>query len=65
MTVDELGEHIKQLKARGRITGDTDVYVRDPNVSDEAIEAGSRGYVDLDEILVLDGEHLLLYPMPE
>lgn len=54
MTVNEL---IAQLR---KLDDDAEVLVRDTAVSDDAMEAGSNGYVELEEVLVVEGQPYLL-----
>lgn len=55
MTIDELLDKIKRAQRAGKIDGDDSVYLRDPDVSEGAISAGSSPWAEADEILVIDG----------
>lgn len=59
MTVEELYNKLKQVIQSGDV--DADVMVRDLSVSEEAMEAGSSGYKELEEVLIVHGvPHLLI-----
>lgn len=52
---------VEELIAKLRLCSPEDeVLVRDTSVSDEAMEAGSKGYVPLEEVLIVEGEPYLL-----
>lgn len=61
MTVEELMDDLKRKLRNGVITEDNEIVVRNPEISDDAMEAGSEGYHEVDEILVpRDGRIVLL-----
>lgn len=60
MTVDDLLDKLISLKRAGKIDGDDTIVVRDINVSNAAMEAGSDGWVESDEILVPGDERVML-----
>lgn len=61
MTVGELQDQLARLVRAGKITPDDTIEVRNPSVSEEAVEAGSNGYHEADEVLVPgDGRVVLL-----
>lgn len=63
MDLEELEGNIRALKRNGRIDEDNcTIKVRNPHVSDEAIEAGSDGWIAVGSVLVVDGD---LYLEPE
>lgn len=58
MTIDELLEKIARAERAGKIdTSGDSVFVRDPAVSEAAIEAGSSPWVEVDEILVIPDDN--------
>jgi hypothetical protein len=58
MTIDELLEKIKASERAGKIvTSEDSVFVRDPNVSQAAIDAGSSPWIDVEEILVVPDDN--------
>lgn len=61
MDIDELETKLRNLRRAGKIDGSEIVSVRNPDVSDGAMEAGSNGYHEADEILLpQDGRVILL-----
>lgn len=60
MTVDELVGRLKWLERAGKIQGDTLIEVRDPEVSEPAMDAGSYGYVEVVDVLVTPSSIILL-----
>lgn len=61
MTVDDLINDLRRKVSLGTVSLDDTVEVRNPEVSEDAIEAGSNGYHEADEILVpRDGRVILL-----
>lgn len=61
MTVADLLDDLKEKLYKGVISEEDEIVVRDPEVSKDAIEAGSNGYHEVDEILVpRDGRVILL-----
>jgi hypothetical protein len=61
MTIEELIEFLERRLKAGKIHGLGSVKIRDFRVSDEAMEAGSSGYADLEEVLVV-GDDVYLLP---
>ena len=59
MTIEELLTRINDGLRRGRFTELDSVFVRNPSVSEEAIEAGSNGWTEADELLVIEGHDSL------
>lgn len=62
MELEEFDATLDKLRSNGRIEDGAIVKVRNPNVSSEAIEAGSDGWIELGSILVVDGD---VYLEPE
>lgn len=60
MPVEELMELLNRALRDGRLSPESAVKVRNTAVSEEAMEAGSSGYSDLEEILIADDEAFLL-----
>lgn len=61
MTVDELIDDLGRKVRNGTLSGDETVMVRNPEVSEGAIDAGSDGYHEADEVLIpRDGRVILL-----
>ncbi len=56
MDLEELESTINRLRSRGRVDDSGTVKVRNPHVSDEAIEAGSDGWIEVGAVLVIDGD---------
>lgn len=54
MNVEQLMEKLKRCNA------EDEVLIRDTAVSDDAMEAGSNGYLELEEVLVVEGQPYLL-----
>jgi hypothetical protein len=58
VTIDELIEKIASAKRAGKIVPSEDsVFVRDPQVSEEAIEAGSSPWTEAEEILIISDDN--------
>lgn len=64
MDVQTLMQRLNQLLRAGKIEETSEVMVRNPHVSDRAIEAGSNGWIEADELLVAEG-NFLIGPMEE
>lgn len=61
MDIDELETKLRNLRRAGKIDGSEIVSVRNPDVSEAAMDAGSDGYHEAEEILVpQDGRVVLL-----
>lgn len=60
MSVEELMQKLRSLLRSGAITEDTIIAVRNPEVSEGAMSAGSDGYHDVEEVLVPSEERLIL-----
>lgn len=61
MTADELLEDLGRKIRNGTISGDDTIVIRNPEVSEGAMSAGSDGYHEVEEILVpRDGRVILL-----
>lgn len=60
MTAEELIKNLQRKIDLGRISPEDEIYVRDPYVSDAAMDAGTDGYHEVDEILVPGGRVILL-----
>ncbi|QNL30023.1 hypothetical protein SEA_RUDY_53 [Microbacterium phage Rudy] len=61
MTVEDLINDLKRKVSKGAIALEDEVVVRNPAVSDAAMDAGSDGYHEVDEILApRDGRVILL-----
>lgn len=64
MNVGELIQELQRAVKAGRLHELDDVMVRNTAVSEAAMEAGSDGYLPLDEVLIVTGSpgaaHLLL-----
>lgn len=61
MNIEELIEFLQKRIASGTIHGLGAVKIRDLSVSEEAMEAGSNGYLELEEVLVV-GDDVYLLP---
>jgi hypothetical protein len=60
MTVEELIADLQRRIANGSLNPDDAVQMRDPEVSYDAMQAGSNGWTDLEEVLPSgDGRALL------
>ena len=65
MNGEQLIDQLRRLERAGRIDLESDeLVVRDPNISDEAMDAGSNGYHELDEVLVPGDGRIILLGMP-
>lgn len=53
MTIEELIEKLTRLVKLGKLDPEQPVMIRNTAVSDEAMEAGSDGYAELSEVLVV------------
>lgn len=51
VTVGELMDTLRSSLQSGIVSEEDEVLVRNPRISDEAMEAGSDGYVGLEEVL--------------
>lgn len=61
MTVEELITDLNRKMRAGAINAEDTIVVRNPDVSEGAMEAGSDGYHEADEILCpQDGRVILL-----
>lgn len=61
MMVQELIDDLKRKLRNGVIDESDEIQVRNPDVSEDAMDAGSNGYIEVDEILVpRDGRVILL-----
>jgi len=60
MNIEELIEFLQRRLRNGAIHGLGSVMIRDLSVSEEAMEAGSNGYVELSEVLVIGDDVYLL-----
>lgn len=60
MTLEELITKLNRLVKAGKLDPDEPVKIRNTAVSDEAMDAGSDGYVELSEVLVVNGSAYLL-----
>jgi hypothetical protein len=60
MTLSELLEKIEYGIKNGILEPDDDVKMRNTAVSEDAMEAGSNGYVTVDEVLIVGGILMLL-----
>lgn len=56
MTVEELMSKLRRLIQIGRINEDAVISIRDLSVSQYAMDAGSSGYIELDEVLVVSAD---------
>lgn len=59
MTIEELLDRINRGLRAGSFTELDSVFVRNPEVSEDAMSAGSNGWTDADEFLVIDGHEEL------
>jgi hypothetical protein len=59
MTIEELLTKINRGLRAGHFTELDSVYVRNPGVSAEAMSAGSNGWTEADEVLVIEGDAFL------
>lgn len=64
MTIEELIEELRRAIRNGA-DPESEVLVRNSVVSEAAMEAGSKGYVELEEVLLVPatGEIYLLIPV--
>lgn len=62
MTIQELTEKIRSGIKSGAFTIDDEVMLRDPTVSDGAIEAGTSPWVTLDNVLIVGANDQGLEP---
>lgn len=53
MTIGELLTLLRNGISAGTFSEEDGVFIRDANVSDAAMSAGSNGYVDADEVLAI------------
>ncbi len=61
MDINKLEDRLRLLRRAGKIDGSEMVMVRNPDVSEAAMDAGSDGYHEAEEILVpQDGRVVLL-----
>ena len=60
MTLQEIIDKLTSGIRNGNLDPDEPLYFRDYEVSDEAMEAGSDGWAEVDEILVAGGVARLL-----
>jgi hypothetical protein len=60
MTLEEILEIINRAVQSGRLNLDEPVKFRNFSISEYAMEAGSDGYIEVDEVLIVDGSVLLL-----
>lgn len=58
MTIDELVQKIKSAERAGKIVPTEDsVFIRNPEVSEEAVSAGSSPWMEVEEILVIPDDN--------
>ena len=62
MDLEELESHIRRLRSAGRVDDDALIKVRNPGVSEDAMAAGSDGWIEVGAALVIDGD---IYLEPE
>lgn len=60
MTLEELMSLLSRAIKSGRLDPEREVMMRDLSVSDDAIEAGSSGHIELSAVLVVDGQAFLV-----
>lgn len=60
MTVDELITTLQRKLRAGVIDEDSEVRARNLLISEDAMEAGSDGYADVTEVLIIPDEAVLL-----
>ena len=61
MDIDELETKLRNLRRAGVIDGSETLQVRNPEISEGAMEAGSDGYHEVEEVLApQDGRVVLL-----
>jgi hypothetical protein len=60
MNIEELIEFLQRGLRAGTLHGLGSVKIRDFSVSEEAMEAGSDGYKDLSEVLIVGDDAYLL-----
>lgn len=61
MTAEDLINDLQRAIRDGRISRDTPIYVRNSDVSEAAMEAGSDGYAEAEDVLYPgDGRVVLL-----
>lgn len=60
MDINELEDKLRRLRRAGKIDGTELVMVRNPDVSEGAMEAGSDGYHELEEVLTPGDERIIL-----
>lgn len=53
MTIEELIEALHDAVRHGRVSAEDEVLIRNPQVSEEAMSAGSNGYATIAEVLVI------------
>jgi hypothetical protein len=59
MTIEELLDRINRGLRAGHFTELDSVFVRNPDVSEEAMSAGSNGWIEGDELLIIEGHEFL------
>lgn len=59
MTIEALLIKINRGLRAGHFTELDSVFVRDPDVSEGAMEAGSNGWAEADEFVIMEGNDLL------
>lgn len=61
MDVDEFETKLRALRRAGKIDGSETLAVRNPDVTEGAMSAGSDGYHEAEEVLVdTDSDRLIL-----
>ncbi len=60
MTIEDLIEKLQRLIKAGKIDPENIVMIRNTQVSEDAMDAGSNGYTELDEVLVIEETVYLL-----
>ena len=60
MDINGLEDMLRRLRRAGKIDGSELVMVRNPDVSEAAMDAGSDGYHVLDDVLVPGDERIIL-----
>jgi hypothetical protein len=59
VTIEELLDRINRGLRAGAYTELDSVFIRNPNVSEDAMSAGSNGWAEADEFLVIQGHEEL------
>ncbi|QGJ88918.1 hypothetical protein PBI_TEAMOCIL_67 [Microbacterium phage Teamocil] len=57
MTITELIRSLESAVATGRVDMDDEVLFRDHRISDEAMAAGSNGYTEVNETLLIPSDN--------